>query len=51
VDTPVISRRQLDKPAIGPFLIDEYDSTTVVAPGMKVWRDADENLIIEPQPV
>ena len=51
VDTPVISRRQLDKPAIGPFLIDEYDSTTVVAPGMKVWRDEDENLIIEPQPV
>ena len=51
VDTPVISRRQLDKPAIGPFLIDEYDSTTVVAPGMKVWRDEFENLVIEPQPV
>ena len=51
LDTPVISRRQLDQPALGPFLIDEYDSTTVVAPGMKVWRDEFENLVIEPQPV
>ena len=51
VDTPVISRRQLDHPAVGPFLIDEYDSTTVIAPGMKVWRDEFENLVIEPQPV
>jgi len=47
VDTPVIARRQLDKPMIGPFLIDEYDSTTVVPPGVTVRRDEYENLVIE----
>jgi len=47
VDTPIISRRQLEKPAIGPFLIDEYDSTTVVPPGVRVWTDPHDNLVIE----
>ncbi|PYV38542.1 MAG: hydantoinase [Acidobacteria bacterium] len=47
VDTPVIARGQIDQPAAGPFLIDEYDSTTVVAPGVKVWRDQHENLVID----
>lgn len=47
IDTPIVARRQLDKPMSGPFLIDEYDSTTVVPPGVKVWRDDFENLIIE----
>jgi N-methylhydantoinase A len=47
IDTPVVSRRQLDKPMTGPSLIDEYDSTTVVPPGAKVWRDDFQNLIIE----
>jgi N-methylhydantoinase A len=46
VDTPVVTRRQLDKPMTGPFLVDEYDSTTVIPPGMKVWRDEYENLVI-----
>jgi N-methylhydantoinase A len=47
VDTPVIARRQLEKPAAGPFLIDEYDSTTVVPPGVKVWTDKYDNLAME----
>lgn len=47
VDVPVVARRQLEKPAIGPFLVDEYDSTTVVPPGAKVWTDPHDNLIIE----
>ena len=47
VDTPVIARRQLEEPATGPFLIDEYDSTTVVPPGVKVWKDPHDNLVIE----
>jgi N-methylhydantoinase A len=47
VDTPVISRRQLREPATGPFLIDEYDSTTVVPPDVKVWTDEYDNLNVE----
>jgi len=49
LDTPVLARRQIDKPMSGPILIDEYDSTTVVPPGVTVWRDEHENLVIEPQ--
>jgi N-methylhydantoinase A len=49
IDTPVVTRRQLVTPAVGPFLVDEYDSTTVVAPGMKVWCDENDILVIEPQ--
>jgi len=47
VETPVVARRQLDKPRNGPLLVDEYDSTTVVPPGMKVWKDKHDNLVIE----
>jgi N-methylhydantoinase A len=46
VDTPVITRPQLREPATGPFLIDEYDSTTVVPPGVKVWTDKYDNLTV-----
>ena len=49
IDTPVVTRRQLVTPAVGPFLVDEYDSTTVVAPGMKVWCDESDILVIEPR--
>lgn len=47
LDAPVVARRQLTQPTAGPLLVDEYDSTTVVPPGMKVWKDENENLVIE----
>ena len=39
MDTPVIARDVLAERMDGPFLIDEYDSTVVVPPDMRVWLD------------
>ena len=40
IETPVLSRFSLTStPQEGPLLIDEYDATTVVAPGYKAWLD------------
>ena len=43
--TPVVRRVDLDKEIDGPLLIDEYDSTVVIPPGMRVQRD-DQNTIV-----
>jgi N-methylhydantoinase A len=47
VDTPVIARSQLTKATSGPFLIDEYDSTTVVPPTMRGSLDEQGNIVLE----
>lgn len=47
IETPVISRADLsEREAVGPFLIDEYDSTIVVPPKARVRLDHDGNVII-----
>ena len=49
IDTPVVTRADIDDGARGPLLIDEYDSTTVVPPGWSVRRDDEGNLVLEPE--
>lgn len=47
VNTPVISRAALrDAPLDGPFIVEEYDSTTVVPPGASGRVDEHENIVI-----
>ena len=48
LDTPVIARRQLTNTRVGPLLIDEYDSTTVVPPDMQVRLDGEGNIVMSP---
>lgn len=45
--TPVVRRVDLDKEIDGPLLIDEYDSTVVIPPGMRVQRDDQNNIVIK----
>ena len=47
VSTPVVSRCDLAEAAEGPLLIDEYDSTTVVPPGVRVHGDDYGNIVIQ----
>lgn len=47
IETPVVTRASLTKPTPGPLLIDEYDSTTVVPPGMAATLDAQNNIVLE----
>lgn len=46
IDTPVLTRRDLIERVAGPLLIDEYDSTIVVPPGMQAMLDAQGNIEI-----
>jgi N-methylhydantoinase A len=48
VATPVIRRRDLSADrAIGPFVIEDYDATTVVPPDFTACRDESWNIMIE----
>ncbi len=48
IDTPVRGRQDLDThPRTGPYLIDEYDSTTVVSPDFEVCKDERRNIRIQ----
>lgn len=47
VETPVIDRAELVRPQDGPLLIDEYDSTIVVPPDQRVYRDRQDYVILE----
>ncbi len=46
IDTPVIARSVLAERMDGPCLIDEYDSTIVVPPDMRVWLDDRGNIVM-----
>ena len=47
-DTSVVGRDDLDtNPAIGPLIIEEYDSTTVVPPGWRASVDQWRNILLE----
>ena len=46
LDTPVLSRADLDAPRVGPLIVEEYDSTCVVPPGTRAERDAAGNIVI-----
>jgi N-methylhydantoinase A len=48
VATPVIRRRDLTEDrAIGPFVIEDYDATTVVPPDFTACRDESWNIVVE----
>ena len=47
IDTPVLPRSAITAATDGPLLIDEYDSTIVVPPDLRVHVDADGNLVME----
>jgi N-methylhydantoinase A len=48
IDVPALSRDHLaGTPKKGPLLIDEYDTTTVVAPGCSAWLDDSGNIRIQ----
>jgi N-methylhydantoinase A len=49
VETPMIGRAALATERAGPLLIDEYDSTTVVPPGMRAWLDEQNQIVMEPE--
>jgi len=46
--TPVLRRGDLAlTPADAPMIVEDYDATTVVPPGYRVFRDRSQNVIIE----
>ena len=46
--TPVLRRGDLTrKPRQAPMIIEDYDATTVVPPGYRVFRDRSQNVFIE----
>ncbi len=49
IDTPVCRREDLGHGERGPLLIDEYDTTIVVPPGMRARVDDRLNVHIEPE--
>jgi N-methylhydantoinase A len=46
IETPVVSRSALSDTMNGPFLVDEYDSTTVVPPWMRAELDEMGSVIL-----
>ena len=46
-DTPVLERSALARPLEGPVLIDEYDSTIVVPPGVRASLDELGNIVMD----
>ena len=48
IDTPVLGRDQVGlELGAGPLIVEEYDATTIVPPGVSVRRDSLNNLILE----
>ena len=47
-ETAILSRQALSRdPRDGPIIIEEYDSTVVVPPGWRAWRDLQDNIVID----
>ena len=48
IETPILARAHLDAhPRAGPFIVEEYDSTTVVAPDCRAALDDHGNIVID----
>ena len=48
IDTPVVARTTLAHGGEGPCIVEEYDSTCLVPPGMRARVDARGNLVLSP---
>ena len=46
IETPVLRRSDLIRARGGPLIIEEYDSTCVIAPGAQAELDAGGNIVI-----
>ncbi|MEC7491188.1 MAG: hydantoinase/oxoprolinase family protein [Pseudomonadota bacterium] len=46
IETSVIARSNLERPADGPRIIEEYDATCVVPPGWTATLDQSENIVL-----
>ena len=47
-ETAILSRQALLRdPSDGPIIVEEYDSTVVVPPGWRAWRDGQDNIVID----
>ncbi len=47
-DTPIVGRADVDSAGrVGPLLVEEMDSTTVIPPGYRVTRGQDGSLLVE----
>jgi N-methylhydantoinase A len=49
LQTPVVGRARLARPVLGPLIVEEADSTTIVPPGWVARLDARRNIVIEHQ--
>ncbi len=48
IETPVLPRRYLgDSPVRGPFIVEDYDATTLVPPNVRVHLDDRRNIVID----
>ncbi len=48
IETEVLPRVALSEtPVDGPLIVEEYDTTTVVRPGWRAWRDGWNNIVME----
>ena len=47
LETPVVARASLVRPAAGPLIVEEYDATTLVRPGWRASLDAGGNIVID----
>jgi N-methylhydantoinase A len=47
VETPVLRRSDLRMPRAGPLIVEEYDSTCLIAPGTAASLDSGGNIAIE----
>jgi N-methylhydantoinase A len=48
IDTPVVPRAQIDaEQRAGPLIVESYDTTIVVPPGVQAWADTTGNIILE----
>ena len=48
--TPILSRRDLATPRVGPCIVEEYDATCVVPPDASARLDDYGNIVIEVTP-
>jgi N-methylhydantoinase A len=46
LETPVLTRADLDPGRAGPLIVEEYDSTCLVPPGARAARDAAGNIVV-----
>jgi N-methylhydantoinase A len=47
LEVPIVGRASLRQPAAGPFLVEEFDTTTVVPPGWQAALDGERSIVLE----